>query len=682
MNIPMRTLPQVLLSRAAEHPERICERHKYRGIWREYTFADVLDNVRALALGLRTLGLERGQTLAIIGENEPEHYWAEFAALSLGAKVVSLYPDLTPDEVAYLLGDSEATLLVAQDQEQVDKALAVFQDVKGLRGIVYWDDKGMWSYDQPELRRFEAVQAQGRDVHAAEPELFAGLVNAGEPDDVAVLSYTSGTTSKPKAVMLSHKSIIDGAYRIINGTGLEPGAEYLTYIAPAWATEQVFGIGIGLLLPLVVNFPESPEQVQDNIRELAVEVMVFAPRQWENLAAVIQARMLDAGALRRRIYEWGMRVGQRTRVARMDGRRVALVPRLLLPLAEALVLRPLRDKLGLTRLKVGLCGGSTMAPDVFRMFHAIGVPLRNMYGSTEIGLLTMHQGDRFDLETVGQWLRAHPDCPPLDWKLSDEGELLVRGGSGFLGYYRRPEKTAERMLDGWFRTGDAVAQTDSDELVFLERVDDMRELRTGEKFPPQFIETRLRFSPFVKDIMTLGGKDRDYIGALVNIDMEVVSRWAEERNLAFSTFTDLSQNEEVAKLIQGEIRRINRLLPASSQVKRFANLPKELDPDEGELTRTRKLRREFLEQRYADLIAALYAGDPEVAITLPVTYQDGRSGNMSVTVQLHDVDTDVTKSAVSGEAFSGAGGEASKRDNKNDGRVRALKGRKAASLGE
>ncbi|MCC5858964.1 MAG: AMP-binding protein [Ectothiorhodospiraceae bacterium] len=677
----MRTLPQVLLARATENPDRLCERHKYRGIWREHTFGDVLDNVRALALGLRALGLERGETLAVIGENEPEHYWTEFAAQSLGAKVVSLYPDLTSDEVAYLLSDSEAVLLVAQDQEQVDKGLTVLKDVEGLRSIVYWDDTGMWSYDRPELRRFESVQEQGREIHAAEPELFSSLVNAGKPDDIAVLSYTSGTTSKPKAVVLTHKSIIDGAYRIINATELEPGMEYLTYIAPAWATEQILGIGIGLVLPLVVNFPEGPEQVQSNIRELAVEAMVFAPRQWENLAAVIQARMLDAGPVRRRIYEWGMRVGHQTHVARLDGRPVPLVSRLLLPLAEALVLRPLRDKLGLTRLKVGLCGGSTMAPDVFRMFHAIGVPLRNIYGSTEMGVLTMHQGDRFDLETVGHWMQAHPDCPPLEWKLSDEGELLVRGGSGFLGYYRREEKTAERMLDGWYRTGDAVAQTDSGELVFLERVDDMRELRTGEKFPPQFIETRLRFSPFVKDIMTLGGKDRDYIGALINIDMEVVSRWAEDRNLAFSTFTDLSQNGEVAELIQSEIKRINSFLPASSRVQRFANFPKELDPDEGELTRTRKLRREFLEDRYSDLIDALYSGKPEVTITLPVTYQDGRSGKLTATVKLHDVDGDVTRSAVSGEALADQVEEST--SVKDSGAsVRALKTGKAASPGE
>ena len=267
------------------------------------------------------------------------------------------------------------------------------------------------------------------------------------------------------------------------------------------------------------------------------------------------------------------------------------------------------------------------------------MPLRNVYGSTEIGLLTMHQGERYDLETVGHWLEAHPESGgALEWKVSEAGELLVRGGTFFRGYYRREDKTLERVQDGWYLTGDAVSVTDSGELVFLERTDDMRRLRSGERFPPQFIETRLRFSPFIKDIMTLGDETRDYIGALINIDMGVVSRWAEDRNIGFSTFADLSQKPEVAELIRGEIRRVNVFLPEGARVLRFACFPKELDPDEGELTRTRKLRREFLEQRYASLIDGLYGGAAEVRIEIPVTYQDGRKGTLAANVRVNDVD--------------------------------------------
>ncbi len=634
----MRTLPQHLLARAAQMPDRVMHRHKHRGIWREYTFADVLGQVRELALGLHAMGLEAGQTLGIIGENEPQAFWAEHAALAVGAKVVSLYPDVTTDEMLYLLEDAEVTVLVAQDQEQVDKALALRDRAPRVRAIVSWDDTGMWSYRHALLEPFAAVQARGRAAHAERPHRFEELVAATKLDDIAVLSYTSGTTGRPKGVILTHRYLVDNAHRLYAAARFPPHAEYLSYIACAWGTEQVFGVTLGLLVPMVVNFSERPEEVLQNIRELAVEVMLFAPRQWESLAAGIQARMLDAGRLRRRIYDWGIRVGHAVHVARLDGKPVPLGARLALPLAEMLVLRPVRDQLGLTRIKLAMCAGSSMAPDVFRLFHALGVPLRNLYGASEIGLLTMHQGERYDLETVGHWLAPHPEAgEPLQWRVSAEGELQVRGGAFFQGYWQRPDKSAERLDDGWYRTGDAVSSTESGELVFLERVEDMRALANGVRFPPQFIETRLRFSPFVKDILTLGDATRDYIGALVNIDMGVVSRWAEERKISFSTFTDLSQRTEVAELVRAEVERVNRLLPEGSRIRRFANFPKELDPDEGELTRTRKLRREFLEQRYAPLIEALYAGEREVRIDIPVTYQDGRRGTLSARVSVHDV---------------------------------------------
>jgi len=654
--LPIRTLPQLLLERAAENPSRLVERHKYRGIWREYTFADVLDNVRAFALGLHAMGLKPGETVAIIGENEPEHFWAEFAALALGGKVVSLYPDLTAGEAEYLLDDSEAVYLLAQDQEQVDKGLAVLPGLPRLRRIIYWDDTGMWSYRQEALTTFAAVQDDGRERHAAAPDLFAALVAAGKPDDIAVLSYTSGTTGKPKGVVITHRYLIDNAHRLITATGARPGMEYLTYIAPAWGTEQLFGITIGMALPLVVNFPEGPEEVLNNLRELAVEMLLFAPRQWESLAATIQARMLDAGKVRQRMYRWGVDIGHKVKVARLDGKPVSLSARLAHPLAEMLVLKPLRDKLGLTRATVALSGGSTMAPDVFRLFHAIGVPLRNLYGSTEIGIVTIHQGTHYNLETVGHWVDVHPEAgPKLEWKVSHSGELLVRGGSFFQGYYNKPDKSAERVSDGWYHTGDAVSTTDSGELVFLERIDDLRKLRSGESFPPQFIETRLRFSPFIKDIMTLGDETRNYIAALINIDMDVVSRWAEDRNISFSTFTDLSQKPEVATLIRDEIARVNDFLPEHARVRRFANFPKELDPDEGELTRTRKLRREFLIERYGALIEGLYGGGGKVTIEIPFTYQDGRRGALVAPVEIHDVEPGVTRHQPAPDELRAAG---------------------------
>lgn len=639
--LAMQTLPQLLLERGTRQRDVLAQRHKKRGIWREHSFGEVLDKVRGFALGLDQIGVRRGETVAIIGENEPENFWAELAALSLGCKVISLYPDLTAGEIEYLLNDSEAVCLVAQDQEQVDKGFAVRAEVPGLRDIIYWDATGMWSYREERLSTFSDICAAGQRRHAQEPDLFASIVAEGKPDDIAVLSYTSGTTGRPKGVIVTHKALIDNAYRIIEAARPKPGSDYLTYIAPAWITEQIVGVTMGLAVPMVVNFPESPEEVLANLREIGVEMMVFAPRQWESLAATIQARMLDAGRLRRRIYQWGVAIGHKVNVRRLEGKPVPLSSRLAYPLADALVLKPLRDKLGLTRLKLAVCGGATMAPDVFRLFHAIGVPLRNIYGATEIGLLTLHQGTSYDLETVGRWLKPHPDAgAPLEWKVSEAGELLIRGGSFFQGYYRKPDKSAERLSGDWYVTGDAVSTSASGELVFLERISDLKRIRTGESFPPQYIETRLRFSPFIKDILTLGDESRDFIAALINIDMEVVSRWAEDRNISYSTFTDLSQKPEVAALIREDIARVNKFLPEHARVRRFANFPKELDPDEGELTRTRKLRREFLTERYKTLIDDLYDGRDTTSLSIPITYQDGRRGTLAAIVRIHDVEED------------------------------------------
>ena len=639
MKLEIATLPQLLRKHAHANPNRLSQRHKQRGIWREYSFADVQRNVREIALGMHQAGVKAGETIAIIGENEPQHYWAEYAAHALGCKVVSMYPDLTSEEVAYLLDDSEAVILFAQDQEQVDKGLDVRNKTLKMRHIVYWDETGMWSYNDPILHTFDGMQRQGREIHQRNGKMYDALVDAGAPDDIAVLSYTSGTTGQPKGVILTHRFLIDNAQRLIDSMDVKPGMEYLSYIAPSWATEQIYGITMGLGLPMVVNFPEGPEQVLSNIRELAVEGMTFAPRQWESMASSVQAHMLDAGPIRRGVYEWGMKIGHTVNVGRLDGKPVGLLDRLLFPIANALVLRPLRDLLGLTRLRCASCGGATMAPDVFRMFHAMGIPLRNIYGSTETGLLTCHQGDRFDLETVGHWMKAHPEAgPPLEWRLSADGELQIRGGSPFLGYYRRESSVESKVKDGWFYTGDAVTKTELGELVFLERLSDLKRLRSGETFPPQFVETRLRFSPFIKDIMTVGDETRDFVAALINIDMSVLSRWAEDKRIGFSTFTDLSQRPEVAELISQEITRVNQFLPAHARVKRFANFPKELDPDEGELTRSRKLRREFLEVRYATLINGLYDGLHAVRIDIPVTYQDGRRGNFEALVSIHDTD--------------------------------------------
>ncbi|MGD9549579.1 MAG: long-chain fatty acid--CoA ligase [Burkholderiaceae bacterium] len=632
------TLPQTLLAHAQNHPQRLAQRVKRKGIWRTYTWGDVFERVRNIALGAAAQGLQRGETVVIIGENEPEHFWALFAAQALGAKTVSVYPDATPDELHYLSEDSEARFIFAQDQEQVDKALSVLDRLPDIRGIAYWDDAGMWSYRHPLLHSLDALSAEGARQHERQPQRFAREIADGQADDLALLTYTSGTTSKPKGVMISHRWLIDNALRMKSALPLQEGMEYLSYTPLAWVTEQLLGVTLGLITPLVVNFPEAPDQVLPNLRELAPHIVLFGPRQWENIAATIEARMLDAGWLARRVYRWGLRVGHDVHVARLEGRAAPLAARLLLPLAEALVLHPLRDQFGFIHSKIAVSGGTAMAPDVFRLFHAMGVGLRNIYGCSEFGLIAGHRGECYDLETVGPLLDVDPTFgEPLQARIADNGELQLRGGTGFLGYWHKPDKTAAILRDGWYLSGDAVRQTERGELVYLDRVEHLVKLASGHLYPPQFIETRLRFSPYIKDVMVLGDATRPWVGALINIDMAVTSRWAEERRIAFSTFTDLSQRPEVRELVREEIRRINQFLPEGSRVVRFANFPKELDPDEGELTRTRKLRREFLEVRYRALIEGLYAGAADIPCEIAVTYQDGRQGVLRATVVATDI---------------------------------------------
>ena len=634
---PVHTLPQMLVARAKERPDRICQREKDYGIWKPYTWAEVLEHVRSLALGLYDMGLRKGGAAAVVGENEPEHFWAEYAIQAVGAKVVSLYPDLTPEEMAYTLEDSGATLLIAEDQEQIDKGIEVASGNPNIQSLIYWDDRGMWSYDHPLLATFQEVQDRGAALREREPDLFDDLVDASDGSDIAVISYTSGTTGRPKGVLLDHDGLFDNCARVLGNVPMEPELDYLSYISPAWGTEQFFGLTLGLVLPMVVNFPEEPEEVQANIRELAVEAMVFSPRQWESLAGLVQARMLDAGKVAQSMFRWGMKIGHAVNVGRLEGKEPSTLHRALYPLAEQLVLKPLRDNLGLTRAKVALSGGSAMGPDVYRFFHAMGVPLRNVYGTSEMGLFTLHRGDSYDVESVGHWMQTGSRWPDLEWRITDEGELYVRGGPGFRGYHGKPEKTASKMDEGWFRTEDAVTMTDSGELVFLDRVEDMRELSNGHTFPPQFMVTRLRFSPYIKDVMVLGDRAKPFAGALVQIDGEMVGRWAEQRTIGYSTFTDLSQKPEIRELVRKEIDKVNRFLPEPSRLARFANFPKELDPDEGELTRTRKLRREFLEDRYQPLIEGIYSHAANVRMDVPITYQDGRRAELRADVAIEDV---------------------------------------------
>jgi len=621
------TLPALFMKRAREYADEVFMTRKNYGIWQPYTWKDVREQVRDFHYGLLELGLQPTETVCIGGENEPEFFWAEYAALAARAKIVCLYPDMTPPEIQYILEDSDAVYVVGEDQEQVDKVIEIRDQVPNLRKIIYWDPRGMWQYNDPMIMDFREVQEIGRKAAEKTPGLFEKNSESVQPDDMAVLSYTSGTTGQPKGVIMKHVALLDTAYRSMMHMPTKPFTNYLSYISPAWATEQMFGITIGLMAPMILNFPEEPETVMQNIRELGAELLMLGPRQWEGLAAIVQARMLDAGPVRRLFYKMGLAVGMKVAVARTENKPVSTFWKALYPLADIMVLRHIRDNLGLSKCYYAFSGGAAMAPDGFRFFHAIGVDLRNGYGATEIGLLTVHMGNQFNLETLGKWYTSHPYFgDPLEYKISEEGELLVRGGSGFAGYYKKPEATQKAEPDGWYHTGDAVTMTQDGEMIYLDRVKDLRKLSTGYHFPPQYIETRLRFSPFIKDVIILGDENKEFVSCMINIDSETVGRLAEKRQIGYTTFADLSQNELVRGVIQEEVEKVNKNLEEGSRVKRFVNLPKELDPDEAELTRTRKLRRGFIEKRYADIIEAIYTGKSHLESEIEVKYRDGRQG--------------------------------------------------------
>lgn len=621
--------------------DQVAEREKDYGIWKTFTWKDVYEQVKSFSLGLVSLGLQRGDKVSIIGNNEPELYWAEFAVLGAGGQAVCLYPDSMPAEVEYIVKDSDSVFAVVEDQEQVDKFLEIQERLPQIKKVIFWDPKGMWLYDDPLLISFQEVQELGKKYEAAKPDAFETMIDQTKGSDIAGILYTSGTTGNPKGVIWTQDSMLDNAERYLSAYEKQTrhGAQYLTYISPAWATEQAFGIALGLIRPMIVNFPEEPETVLENIREIAPEFLMFGPRQWENLMSTVQAKMLDAVWIQRLFYRAFMPIGYKVARLTAEGRKIGTGLNILRALGEVFLFRPLRDKLGLLKIKLATTGGTSISPDIFYFFHGIGVDLRQGYGVSEMGFLTTHFDNAVKFDTVGQVYKTNPRYGPLlEVKISEAGEVLARGGSSFKGYYKRPEALTQKIdSEGWYHTGDAGHFTEDSHLVILDRLEDLRTLSNGHKFPPQFIEVRLRFSPFIRDVLILGDESKDYVAALVDIDFETVGRWAEQHRISYSTFPELTQKDQVLELIGQEIAKVNDKLPAESRVKKFVNLHKPFDPDEGDLTRTRKIRRVFVEKRYASTIESIYRGEKEYSAEVSVRYRDGRTGVLTTKVKIIEI---------------------------------------------
>lgn len=617
---PELTLPKLLVQVARRYGDRkVAMREKEFGIWRPITWRQYLDQVRWLALGFRALGLSRGDKVALIGHNRPEGLWAEMAVLALGGVVVWLYQDALVDEVQYVVDHSDARFLVGEGQEEVDKGLAIRPRCPKLERIIWDDPKGMRGYHDPCLLSLAEVRRLGQAEDARDPEAFEREVAQGHGDDVALLFYTSGTTAQPKGALLTHHNMLKMGQNLLAVDPCEEADDFVSFLPFAWIGEQMMSVSCGLLAGFTLNFPEDPETVPRDIREIAPQVLFSPPRIWEQMVRTVQVKVLDAPPLKRRAYGWAMSVAGRVADCAFAQRPVGLALRLAYRLADLLVLRKLRDHLGLSRVRRAYTGGAALGPDHLRFFHALGVNLKQIYGQTEIaGISVLHRDGDVRYDTVGL------PIPETEIRIAPDGEILSRSPCVFKGYYKMPEETARTLRDGWLHSGDIGFIDDRGHLVVFDRRKDVMTLADGSRFSPQYLETRLKFSPYIKDAWVLGDR-REAVTAVICIDAGVVGKWAEDRHLPYTSYAELSQKPEVLALVREAVEHVNRTLPAAARIRRFVNLYKEFDADDEELTRTRKLRRAFLEERYQEIVQGLYGAACEIHVETTITYEDGRT---------------------------------------------------------
>jgi long-chain acyl-CoA synthetase len=628
------TIPKNFLATARRRGSRVAMRKKRYGIWQEFTWAESLEHVQNFCQGLLSLGIERGSKIAIIGENDPQYYWAEYAAQAAGLVTVGMFTDLTAREIEYVLNNSDSVLVVAHDQEQCDKLLEIRPNIPRILKVVYWEDRGMWAYYDPWLMSIAEFEELGQEYGKSHPNAFEESIKQGNENDYAIFSYTSGTTGLPKAAMITHRNLIYGNIHAQAIQPAQPEDDYVSFSPLAWIAEQGFGITGHARHGIIVNFPEKPETVQMDIREIAPRHLLFPSRLWESLVRQVQARMADSHRSNQFLYNLFLPIGYK--IADLADQRQSPSPfwKFMYWIGNLALFAPLRDKLGLPRIRYAYTGGAALSPDVLRFFRALKIELLQLYGSTECQTHTIHYIGDVRLGTVGK------PPPGVQIKITPEGEIAIKSRAVFAGYYKAEEKTAEVLRDGWFYTGDAGFVDENGHLIYLDRMSDMIELSGGQKFSPQYIEGRVKFNPYIQDVMAVGGFDMPYVSALVTINFDNTARWAEKRGLAFTTLVDLTQKPEVYNLVEQEIARVNQTLPPASRVRRFVILNKTFDADEAEMTRTRKLRRRYLEQRYGEVLTAIYGGKSSVIIQSELSYQDGRKSVTQIDLAIRSVGDD------------------------------------------
>jgi len=624
------TFAKLLRLNAREHGGEIALREKDFGLWRMFTWNDYQTRVHDFALGLVELGLGHGDVVGIIGDNRPDWVSAEIATHAIGAMSLGLYRDVLDEEAAYLLSYGEAKLVFAEDEEQVDKLLTLADRVPNLKHIIYSDPRGMRKYDDPRLMGADKLASMGRDRAAREPGLYDKLVDATKGEDVAILCTTSGTTANPKLAMLAAGRVLRHCAAYLSFDPKGPDDEYVSVLPLPWIMEQVYALGKSLLCRMKVNFVEQPDTMMNDFREIAPTFVLFAPRLWESIAADVRAQVMDSSPLKQSLYEIGMKTGLS---ALAQGKRSVI--------ADALLFRALRDRLGFTRLRSAATGGAALGPDTFKFFQVMGVPLRTLYGQTELlGAYTLHRFGKVDPDTTGVAMADNIEIRIDNPDIHGVGEIVVRHPNMFLGYYKSPEASAADMKDGWMQSGDAGYFNDGKQLVVIDRIKDLAETARGERFSPQYIENKLKFSPYIAETVVLGA-GRDALAAMICIRFSIISKWAEKKRISFTTYTDLASRPEVYALLRKEVETVNATLPPAQRISRFLLLYKELDADDGELTRTRKVRRSVINEKYATIIDAIYSGKRDIPIDTVIRFQDGTTQRIRTTLAVVDLAHDV-----------------------------------------
>ncbi|HVH74886.1 MAG TPA: AMP-binding protein [Stellaceae bacterium] len=627
------TLPQLVRRNAREMAGRPAMREKDLGIWQTLSWAQYYAAIGEFALGLAATGFRRGDKLTVIGDNRPHLYMAQLAAQCLGGIAVPVYQDSIAAELLYVLNHAEISVVVAEDQEQVDKILSLNEQLPNLRLVIYDDPRGMLRYDLRGLHSFEEITAQGKAFGAAHPDYLDAEIDAGAGSDLAVFSYTSGTTGHPKGVMLSHHNLIFTAQAYTEAESFTPIDDMLSYLPMAWIGESLFSLVLSPFVGFACNCPERPETVGRDLRELGPRLLVGPPRVWENMLTSVRIRAGDASRLKRRAFDFFRALAERAEAARSAGGRPSPWQRLGLALGEFFVYRPVRDQLGLARTRFVYTGGAPLGPDTFRFFRSFGINIKEVWGATELaGVASVQPDGEADPDTVGRML------PGSEVRIAEDGEVQVRSEGLFVGYYRQPEATAAALTeDGWFRSGDSGFIDARGHLVIIDRAKDVGRLSDGTPFAPQFVENKLKFSPFIGEVVAFGDR-LPFVAAIVAIDRGTVGSWAERHSLAYTSFQDLSAKPEIRQLIAAEIVQTNAGLPAAARIRRFLLLNKEFDADDNEITRTRKIRRRFVAEKYAAIVEALYGGAEEIEVSSEITFEDGRKATITSRLAIADVE--------------------------------------------